>query len=58
MEPFCAHYLGGQDLIDELKSDKKLMENKSAKDGVENVELLLHYCNLYGCTEKVNCCIY
>ena len=45
--------IGRKELIEELKLDEKLMANKSAKEGIESMELLLHYVELYGCSEKV-----
>merc|ERR1712130_77102 len=39
---------GGTDLIEKLL-DSKLAESKSAKQGLEDMKLLLKYCSLYGC---------
>jgi len=44
---------GGTDLIEKLL-DSKLAESKSAKQGLEDMKLLLKYCSLYGCGEVVS----
>ena len=44
---------GGTDLIEELLKGK-LAESKIAKQGLEEMKLLLNYCNLYGCGEAVS----
>jgi len=45
---------GGQDLITELKKDEKLSQNKVAMEGLEEMSLLLHYCELYGISDHVS----
>merc|ERR1712107_308204 len=44
---------GGEDLIEEL-SKGKLAESKIAKQGLEEMKLLLRYCSLYGCGDVVS----
>lgn len=44
---------GGEDLIDELLKGK-LTESKIAKQGLEEMKLLLRYCSLYGCGDVVS----
>lgn len=44
---------GGTELIEELLKGK-LAESKIAKQGLEEMKLLLNYCNLYGCGEAVS----
>merc|ERR1719461_2621680 len=44
---------GGTELIEELLKGK-LAESKIAKQGLEEMKLLLNYCSLYGCGEAVS----
>merc|ERR1719481_1761329 len=44
---------GGEDLIEELLKGK-LAESKIAKQGLEDMRLLLRYCHIYGCSEVVS----
>ncbi|XP_034946651.1 histidine--tRNA ligase isoform X2 [Chelonus insularis] len=44
---------GDASLIDELRSDEVLMKQKSAKEGLDAMELLLKYCNLYRVSDKL-----
>merc|ERR1712029_597517 len=44
---------GGEDLIEELLKGK-LTESKIAKQGLEEMKLLLRYCSLYGCGDVVS----
>jgi len=44
---------GGEDLIEELIKGK-LGENKTAKQGLEDMKLLLRYSNIYGCSDVVS----
>jgi len=44
---------GGEDLIEELLKGK-LGENKTAKQGLEDMKLLLRYSNIYGCSNVVS----
>lgn len=46
---------GGQDLIDALLADEDLMKQKSAMEGLQDLKLLLKYCELYGILDKVWC---
>lgn len=41
------------EVIEKLKADAAIMNNSSAKTGVENMELLVKYCNLFNIDEKV-----
>jgi len=45
---------GGMDLVEKLLENEKLMSNKSAKQGVEDMKLLLNYCQLFGVLDKVS----
>jgi len=45
---------GGMDLIAQLKGDERLMKNKDAKEGIEEMATLLQYCDLYGLTGRVS----
>jgi len=44
---------GGEELIEELLKSK-LAESKTAKQGLEDMRLLLRYCDIYGCSEVVS----
>jgi len=44
---------GGKDLVESL-STSKLSESKIAKKGLEELRLLLRYCELYGCLDVVS----
>jgi len=44
---------GGEELIEKLLSSK-LAESKSAKQGLEDMKLLLRYSSIYGCGEVVS----
>jgi len=44
---------GGADLIESLLTSK-LAESKSAKKGLEDMKLLLRYCDLYNCLDVVS----
>merc|ERR1711936_1364875 len=43
---------GGQELVEKLLGSK-LAESAKAKAGLEDMALLLRYCNLYGCSDSV-----
>lgn len=45
---------GLMDLVDKLEADAKLMANSSAKKGVSDMRLLLQFCEVYGCLDKVS----
>jgi len=45
---------GGMDLINKLKADTKLSSNKDASQALEEMTLLLQYCDLYGLTGRVS----
>ncbi len=42
------------ELVEALKKDERLSKNKDAMAGLEEMGLLLRYCELYGITDKVN----
>ena len=44
---------GGQDLIEALLTDEDLRGQKAAIEGLEDIKLLLKYCELYGILDKV-----
>merc|ERR1712147_607786 len=44
---------GGQELVEKLLGSK-LAESAKAKAGLEDMALLLRYCNLYGCSDSVS----
>ncbi|KAI0214715.1 Histidine--tRNA ligase, cytoplasmic [Lamellibrachia satsuma] len=45
---------GGPELIEALLKDEKLGANKRAAEGLEEMKLLLQYCDLYGILDKVS----
>ena len=45
--------VGKMDLVEQLLNDPKLMKHKAAVEGLEDMKLLLHYCNLFGCMDEV-----
>ncbi|KAK3099260.1 hypothetical protein FSP39_001768, partial [Pinctada imbricata] len=45
---------GGIDLIDELLQNEMLKSKKEAIEGLEDLRLLLKYCDLYGVLDKVS----
>ena len=44
---------GGVELIDQLEKDERLSKNKAALEGLKDMKLLLHYCELYGIGDRV-----
>lgn len=44
---------GKQDMVEELLKDENLSKNKMAMEGLESLQLLLKYCDLYGTMDKV-----
>lgn len=44
---------GGFELLDKLVSDPRLMAVKTAAAGLEDMKLLLRYCDLFGVLDKV-----
>lgn len=44
---------GGTELIAELKKDKDLMKQPAAVQGLDSMELLLKYCDIYKILDKV-----
>ena len=47
-------FSGGIDLIDKLKEDEKLSKNKRAMEGLDEMRLLLRYCDLNGISGSVS----
>ncbi|XP_041462823.1 histidine--tRNA ligase, cytoplasmic-like [Lytechinus variegatus] len=45
---------GGQELVDKLLNESALKDNKSAKQGLEAMRLLLKYCEIFGVLDKVS----
>ncbi len=45
---------GGLDLIAELKEDELLKTNKEVMFGLEQMELVLKYCEILGVSDKVS----
>ena len=51
----CMNFiLGGLDLIEALKEDETLKGNKDVMFGLEQMQLTLKYCELFGILDKVN----
>ena len=48
---FCSS--GRQELVEALQKDEKLSKNKRAMEGLEDMKLLLRYCELMGVLDKV-----
>ncbi|KAJ8919497.1 hypothetical protein NQ315_002118 [Exocentrus adspersus] len=44
---------GKSELVEKLMSDQKLCSNKSAMEGLEAMQLLLKYCDIYGTSDKI-----
>lgn len=44
---------GGVELIAELRKDKELMKQSAAVQGLDSMELLLKYCNIYKILDKI-----
>lgn len=44
---------GGVELIDRLKADTILMQNRDADEALAEIELLFKYCSIYNLTDKV-----
>lgn len=47
---------GGLELLEKLCADTQLVAVKAAEEGLSNMRLLLHYCDLFGVLDKV--CVY
>jgi len=45
---------GGMEMVTKLKADERLAKNKDAKEAIEEMTLLLQYCDLYGLTGRVS----
>lgn len=44
---------GGKELIDQLRNDADLMKQKSAVEGLDAIELLLKYCDLFKISDNL-----
>ena len=52
-----SHYVklnGRKELLEQLLSDKQLTSVKDAVVGLEDMKLLLHYCEMFGVLDKVS----
>ena len=47
---------GGLELIDKLRGDARLYGNAKAKEGIEEMAILLNFCNVMGILDKVGGC--
>ena len=52
---YVKHH-GGIEVVQKMEADEKLGKNKSGKAGIEDMKLLLRYCELFGVLDKVACC--
>jgi len=50
---FFVKFQGNQDTLEELSKNKDLLAQKSAVEGIEELKLLLKYCDLYGISDRV-----
>jgi len=48
-----AKLSGGSELIAKLKADEKLIASKDALEALEDLDLLLKYCDIFNLNEKV-----
>lgn len=46
---------GGAELVAQLEGDGELMAVESARRGLEDMKLLLKYCDFFGVLDKVYC---
>lgn len=53
---YVQHH-GGLEVLQKMEADKKLGSNKSGKAGIEDMKLLLRYCELFGVLDKVQRCV-
>ena len=44
---------GGLELLEKLCADTRLVAVKAAEEGLRDMRLLLHYCELFGVLDKV-----
>ena len=51
-----VHNHGGIDVLEKMEADEKLGNNKSGKAGIDDMKLLLRYCELFGVLDKVKYC--
>ena len=51
-----VHNHGGLEVLRKMEADEKLGKNKSGKAGIDDMKLLLNYCELFGVLDKVKCC--
>ena len=48
-----VRFSGGEELVEKLLQDEKLKKVKSAVQGIEDMKLLLKYCNIFGIKNQV-----
>lgn len=51
--PADLHFVGGPELVEQLKQDERLTKNKSAVEGLNDMALLFKYLDIYGATPRV-----
>lgn len=44
---------GSTELVEKLLNDEQLVQSSVAKEGLNQMKLLLHYCDIFGVTDKV-----
>ena len=49
---------GGLELLERLCADTQLVAVKAAEEGLHDMKLLLHYCDLFGVLDKVCVCVW
>lgn len=47
-------FVGGMELVTKLKADEKMTSDKDCKTALDEMEMLLKYCELYKCHDKVS----
>ncbi|XP_046853227.1 histidine--tRNA ligase, cytoplasmic-like isoform X2 [Xenia sp. Carnegie-2017] len=50
---YVQHH-GGIEVLSKIESDEKLGNNKNGKTGIEDMKLLLQYCQLFGIIDKIS----
>lgn len=49
-----ASTVGSTELVEKLLNDEQLVQSSVAKEGLNQMKLLLHYCDIFGVTDKVS----
>jgi histidyl-tRNA synthetase len=44
---------GGPELVEQLMNDEFLLSAPSSKQGLEDIKLFLHYCSIYGISDRI-----